>query len=177
MFVDKAGSGNHQKNLSARFSLDSFQRPSVLAMRAGSSSCIRVRAVSRVELAGDSLLGDDIEDTESKEALEHLSNQAAEIAWKHGDVTDCRPLCQAPLPAKRHRIGTQNMSSCFSSFGVVSFSLCSAILASFSRFGATLATEKARRVYFVCPDLYEAYREQAEQKRRHSFTESALLET
>ncbi|CAE7667553.1 tetA [Symbiodinium pilosum] len=42
------------------------------------------------------------------------------------------------------------------------------------RFGATLATEKARRVYFVCPDLYEAYRYQADQKRRHSFNESNI---
>ncbi|CAE7196603.1 tetA [Symbiodinium necroappetens] len=87
------------------------------------SALIYLSLPSSLTPGGDSLLGDDIEDTESKEALEHLSNQA-------------------PLPAKR--------------------------------FGATLATEKARRVYFVCPDLYEAYREQAEQKRRHSFTESAL---
>jgi len=87
------------------------------------SALIYLSLPSSLTPGGDSLLGDDIEDTESKEALEHLSNQA-------------------PLPAKR--------------------------------FGATHATEKARRVYFVCPDLYEAYREQAEQKRRHSFTESAL---
>ena len=82
-----------------------------------------MHSLSRVELAGDSLLGDDIEDTESKEALEHLSNQAAELAWKPGAWTDCRYFCQAPLPAKRHHVGTKNrMSKYFFSSGVVSFS-------------------------------------------------------